>query len=89
MEPFRRHDPPKCTQAEFDPPKCTEAEIDPPKGRFSFQLDRMAGLQLSPHFQQKSSAEVFATGLRPQPADLLRVNEEVPGANGQRWQGML
>jgi hypothetical protein len=35
VEPFRRHDPPKCTQAEFDPPKCTEAEIDPPKGRFS------------------------------------------------------
>ena len=35
LEPFRRHDPPKCTQAEFDPPKCTEAEIDPPKGRFS------------------------------------------------------
>jgi hypothetical protein len=38
VEPFRRHDPPKCTQAEFDPPKCTEAEIDPPKGRFSCMM---------------------------------------------------
>jgi hypothetical protein len=47
VEPFRRHDPPKCTQAEFDPPKCTEAEIDPPKGRFSARRARAAASRRS------------------------------------------
>jgi hypothetical protein len=68
LEHSRRHDPPKCTEAEFDPPKCTEAEFDPPNGSRSAgwleSIPKRTPTQIKTHRASVSALPSYYNGSR-------------------------